>query len=132
MWLPMNAKTHSNYDKLSNIIKNATKHVAEESMKSAAELKDREVAADIGVSVDGSWQKRGFSSLNGVVIALSVSNGKIVDTEIMSRYCKLCDVMETLKSCDPKEYEVRYAAHNCALNYQGSAPSMESVGATNI
>ena len=64
--------------------------------------------------------------------ALSVSSGKILDTEIMSRHCKLCDLMETLKPSDPKEYEVWYAAHNSPLNYQGSAPSMESVDATNI
>ena len=69
--------THNNYDKLSNIIKDATKHVAEESMKSAAdELKDREVVADIGVSVDGSWQKRGFSSLNGVATVYRLAVGK--------------------------------------------------------
>ena len=125
--------THNNYNKLSNKIKNATKHVAEESMKSAAaELKNEEVVADIGVSVDGSWQKRGFSSLNGVATALSISSGKILDTEIMSRHCKSCDLMETLKICDPKEYELWYINHNCALHYEGSAPSMESVGATRI
>ena len=125
--------THNNYDKLSKKIKYATKHAAEESMKSEAdELKDGAVVADIGVSVDGSWQKREFSSLNVVVTALSVSSGNILDTEIVPRHCKSCDLMETLNTRDPKEYEVWYAAHNCALNYQVSAPSMESVGATNI
>ena len=28
------------------------------------------------VSVDGSWQKRGFTSMNGVVTLRSVNNGK--------------------------------------------------------
>ena len=46
---------HNNYDKHSNQIKNATKHIVEVSMKSAAdELKDGEVIAYIGVSVYGS------------------------------------------------------------------------------
>ena len=59
-------------------------------------------------------------------------DGKILYTEIMSRHCKSCDLMETLKTSDQKEYEVWYAVHNCALNYQGFASIMESVGATNI
>ena len=40
---------------------------------------------NVGVSVDGSWQRRGFSSLNGVVTAISIDSGKIVDTEIESK-----------------------------------------------
>ncbi|GFT41063.1 uncharacterized protein TNCV_1098271 [Trichonephila clavipes] len=32
-----------------------------------------------GVSVDGTWQRRGFSSLNGCVSAISVDTGKIID-----------------------------------------------------
>ena len=28
--------------------------------------------ADIGVSVDGTWQKRGYTSLNGVIVAISI------------------------------------------------------------
>ena len=27
---------------------------------------------DIGVTVDGTWQRRGFSSLNGIVAAIAV------------------------------------------------------------
>ena len=42
---------------------------------------------DMIVSVDGTWQRRGLSSLNGVVAAVSVSTGKVVDIEIMSRNC---------------------------------------------
>ena len=71
--------THNYYDNCPN--RNATKHIADKSMKPAGdELKDGEVVTDIGASVDGSWQKRGFSSLHGVATALSVSSGKILDT----------------------------------------------------
>ena len=31
------------------------------------------------VSADGSWQKRGHSSLNGIVTIISTNNGKCVD-----------------------------------------------------
>ena len=33
---------------------------------------------DTAVSVDGSWQRRGFSSLNGVVTAVSMETGKFL------------------------------------------------------
>ncbi|GFY07707.1 uncharacterized protein TNCV_4095771 [Trichonephila clavipes] len=41
-----------------------------------------------GVSVDGTWQRRGFSSLNGCVSAISVDTGKIIDFETLSQFCR--------------------------------------------
>ena len=38
------------------------------------------------VAVDGSWQKRRHSSLNGVVTALS--NGNCLDVHVLSKHCK--------------------------------------------
>ena len=50
--------TNDNYDKTSNVIKEAAKVVAEESMSDAvAELRGNADSADIGVSVEGTWQK---------------------------------------------------------------------------
>ena len=48
---------------------------------------------DLGVSVDGSRQRRGFTSRNGVMTALSINNGKVVDVEPMTRYCRQCFVI---------------------------------------
>ena len=45
---------------------------------------------DISVSCDGTWHRRGFSSLNGTVACISMDNGKVLDIEIMSRYCQSC------------------------------------------
>ena len=53
---------------------------------------------DVGVSVDGTWQRRGFSSNNGVVTAISIDTGKVVDVEIMSKICKGCKQKEHLKT----------------------------------
>ena len=86
---------------------------------------------NVPVSVDGTWQKRGFSSLNGVVTAISVDSGKILDTEIMSRKCKGC-VMGDCKINDPIRYEDWHASHDCGLNYKGSAPNMEKAGSVSI
>ena len=72
-----------NYQKLSHKIRDTAETVAEASMPAAIEEVKKEGATDIGVSVDGAWQRRGFSSLNGVVVAVSTSNFKVVDVEAM-------------------------------------------------
>ena len=43
---------------------------------------------DIGISVARSWQKRGYTSLNGVITAISIDNVMIVDLEVLNTYCK--------------------------------------------
>ena len=51
--------------------------------------------------MDGSWQRRGFSSTDGVVTTISVNTGKIQDREVMSRNCKACNKMKTCRKDDP-------------------------------
>ena len=64
--------TKKNYEKMSDKLGEVVKEVAEQSMKDAAQELRTKVNAgendvvDIGVSCDGTWQKRGFQSLNGV------------------------------------------------------------------
>ena len=76
-----------------NLIHKAVKDVALNIMKEAADevrinanCTEGEVV-DAGISNDGTWQKRGFSSLNGDVATLSIDTGKGLDIEVMSRYC---------------------------------------------
>ena len=69
-------------------------------MKSAASEYKNGGVTDVSVSVDGTWQKRGFSSLNVVVAAISIDTGKVVDCEVMARYCKACKLSEHLKTTD--------------------------------
>ena len=40
---------------------------------------------DTAVSVDGSWKRRGFSSLNGAATAISMGISKILDCKPISR-----------------------------------------------
>ena len=42
---------------------------------------------DITVSGDGSWQKRGHSSLNDVVTLVASDTGKCVDYRVLSKHC---------------------------------------------
>ncbi|GFV98033.1 uncharacterized protein TNCV_4447941 [Trichonephila clavipes] len=67
--------------------------------------------AECGVSVDGT-------SLNGCVAALSIHTGKLLDLEIMSKFCRICNALKNFKSP---------VGHTCSCNHLGSASSMESV-----
>ena len=80
---PMTVK---NFNNISNVLHDA-KVVAEKNMNAADnDLKNSSDGhiLDIGVSVDGSWQRREFSSLNGVVAALSIDNGMCVRLSVCS------------------------------------------------
>ena len=97
--------TRCNYDKLSNLLRDAVKSVAETSIKNAAQtiraninVNDDDIQVDTGVSVDGSWQRRGFSSLNGVVTVISIEDGKILDTGTTCKLGKACNAKEKLRS----------------------------------
>lgn len=46
---------------------------------------------DCAVSCDGTWQRRGFSSLNGCVTTISMDTGKILDVEPLSKVCHTCN-----------------------------------------
>ena len=123
--------TNNNYDKQVKTISKIVKEVADESMSDAADaLKcgSNEIV-DTDVSCDGSWQRRGYASLNGVVTAISITNGKILDCEPMSRFCKGCSMKEPLKNSNPMECKKWKATHQCKTNYTGSAPGMEVTGA---
>ncbi|XP_047122418.1 uncharacterized protein LOC124805915 [Hydra vulgaris] len=85
---------------------------------------------DIGVSVDGTWQKRGFNSHNGVTAALLIKNGKVLDVEALSRKCKICDKNQDVGNS--KQQLTAKKSHICNKNYEGSASGMETVGAIKI
>ena len=63
-----------------------------------------EKISDVVVSCDGTWQKSGFQSPNGVFAVLSVDSGKFLDVEAMSRTCKACCLKTQLKNTDPVNY----------------------------
>lgn len=70
---------------------------AEDSMDKAAEsihLTDLESGGEVpevvdtAVSFDGTWAKRGYSSLFGVQAAISVETGKVLDCQVHSKICR--------------------------------------------
>ena len=66
--------TRKIFDVISNKVRDSAE-VAKASMLTAAlDLKSGEEGmTDIGVTVDGTWQKRGFSSLHGVAAVISIT-----------------------------------------------------------
>ena len=87
---------------------------------------------DCAVSCDGTWQRRGFSSLNGCVTTISMDTGKILDVEPLSKVCHTCKKLE--KNPQTSETASLKADHKpkCKSNYQGSSPAMEPEGPLRI
>lgn len=133
---PMNKKTYDNHieqlaDACESVAQSSMNEVAK-SIRTNAGTRD-DVIADGAVSVDGTWQKRiGHNSLNGIVTAIDVHSGKVLDYEILTSKCKQCQYWR--KHEEDPGYEEWVATHGskCKANHTKSAPAMEPVGAVNI
>ena len=84
---------------------------------------------DIAVSFDGTWQKRGHTSHNGVAAVIDLLTGLPIDYEVLSNYCSKC-ANEEDQTADP-EWKAKHA-ESCSKNCDGSAGSMEVECATRI
>ncbi|CAF2920553.1 unnamed protein product [Rotaria sp. Silwood2] len=74
------------------------------------------------VSGDGTWQKRGFSSLHGVVEIMSTcSSAKVLDLERLSKSCSMCTGALSIKHSNPTKYEEIKNKHKCEINHSGSS-----------
>ena len=74
----------------------------------------------------GTWQKPGFTSINGAVVIISTDSGKVVDVEVMSRYCNACVMHEKLKVTDPAKYEQYKLSNECGINHMKNRLSLLS------
>ena len=137
MPMPM---TNNNYDKIVGVIATNIKSVAEETMSEACvdirnnflpDVND-DVIVNTAILCDGSWHRRGYSSINGVVTIISMDSGKILDCEPMSRYCKGCYLHSNLAITDPAAYKTWKDSHICKINHKGSASAMEVTGTKRI
>lgn len=77
------------------------------------------------VSGDGSWKKRGFTSLYGVTTIIGYYSGKVLDVVVKSSFCQACSAWSS--RTDTIEYEKWYPTHkeSCSSNHEGSAGKME-------
>lgn len=108
------------FSKYHDLLHNTLFNVAEASMRKAAieAIKENENIPDIAAVFDGSWQRRGFSSLNGVVTVTSFDTGKELDVECLTKFCHACvQIVE---------------GHNCIKNHEGASGAMECNGVLTI
>ena len=89
---------------------------------------DEDAVVNCPVSCDGTWQRRGYSSLNGCITVISIDSGKVLDAEPTSRSCKQCQLHSNLVN-NSEEYLRWRADHTCKIDFKGSAPAMEPEGA---
>ena len=76
------------------------------------------------------WLKRGYSSKNSIVSAISKDNGKVLDFTVLTKDCSACKYWE--KQRETPEYEQFLLEHDCPINHEKSLGSMESAGAVTI
>lgn len=121
---------HSFYDKVIAKIALATRAVRDRCFSKAAS-KETELSIQnnqiggITVSGDGTWKKRGFSSLLGVTTLIGWRTGKIVDLEVKSKICKKCSYWKGKE--DTAEFQDWVEDHKeiCDINHVGSSGKME-------
>ena len=83
---------------------------------------------DVMVSFDGTWHKRGFTSLYGVGIVIDVMTGLVLDYEVLSKFCQACS-MKDVENMSERERNEWNENHKCTINFSGSSKAMEKEAA---
>lgn len=127
---PISAKS---YNRIIKKLLSSSSTVAKDAMKCAAQEEITLTGtSDIIVSGDGSWKTRGHTSRVGLCAVIGDKSGKVLDIEVLSSYCKACDVWKSKKGTT--EYNTWKKLHEdeCLINHTGSAGKMEVVGMVRI
>ena len=72
-------------------LKNATFEVKEKLNKNKENLVDQVIYCN--ASFDGLWQKRGYSSKNGIVSAISKDNGRVLGFTVLTKKLKNMQIL---------------------------------------
>ena len=129
---PMNQTT---YDDIITQLHGSYMKLANANMKAAAdEIRHQNLGeeyaedniANIDISADGTWQRRGYASLNGAVTVIGMDNGKYLAFQALTKVCKSCQTWELHKGTD--KYDEYLKTHDCPINHHGSVGSMEASG----
>ncbi|GFV81201.1 uncharacterized protein TNCV_4772302 [Trichonephila clavipes] len=81
----------------------------------------------ITVSYDGTWHKRGHTSLYGIGIVIDIMTSLVVDFEVLSKYCHECSMAAKDMGETSPEFQIWKSGHSekCQKNIDGSSGSME-------
>ncbi|GFS93499.1 uncharacterized protein TNCV_1982081 [Trichonephila clavipes] len=101
------------FSKYNHILLQATRETCEHSMAEAVReaVDENDGKRDLAVAVDGSWQKRGFSSKNGLVTVTSVDTGKVIDVEVFQNIVFVRTKPSIFKIRSQSLYNVRYTKY---------------------
>ena len=130
---PMSNRTFECHRKA---VHTASKNVCETSMKRAANAvlvrrQGEDQPDEIAVSTDGTWMRRGHSSLYGVQTVISYDTSQVLDVEVLSKACAECSSWKAKVesgSVTRQRFAEWEAGHqeSCHINTTVSAPAMET------
>lgn len=119
-------------------IESSLEKIREEVKKENRKLSEDEHSGgdvvDIGVSFDGSWMKRGHTSLYGIGCVIDLLTGYVIDFEVISKYCQACTTAKKELGENSPEFYFWKEGHvsDCQQNYEGSSGGMEAVAAERL
>ena len=89
---------------------------------------------DVVVSYDGTWHHRGFKSSHGIGIVMSIDTGEILDAEVVSKTCEICQRCKYDKNSTEFEQwqEEHISKGECQCNFDGPSTNMETAAAKAI
>lgn len=73
-----------------HLLATAAKAVCQDTLSQAIEecVAENDGVRDITAIFYGTWQRRGHCSQNGVVTAIAANSGKVIDTRILTKFCR--------------------------------------------
>ena len=90
MAMPSPVNSHA-YTRHQEALAIAAATAASKSMVNAAEeVKILSSCDRVAVTCDGTWTRRGYSSLYGVLACISWRTGRVLDVHVSSKYCQEC------------------------------------------
>ena len=123
-------------DNAETLMKDAAKRLVDKvAMERPDDIEDdgTTVVANVSVTIDGTWQKRGHSSRIGVTFVISVDTGEVLDYCVKSLFCHECKAHGNMNS-ESEEYQSWKECHEpvCQINHAGSSEEMEAASATEM
>ena len=116
--LPPPVSQHAYQQHMKAVAVGACAEVEESMRRAREEVRDLydallDQVVDLLVSCDGTWQKRGFSSLFGVVFIIAYETGKVLDYAVSSKHCTGCKKWENRDQTSP-DYLAWKEKHVCS------------------
>ena len=128
----------ASYSKHSDALHTVAVDVGKKSMrKHAADLlrtrqeENLDKPSQVAVSTDGTWMRWGYSSQFGVQTVIAYDTQKVIDVEVMSKFCKKCEFWNQklkqgeITQADFDDWKQKHVG-DCETNTTVSAPTMET------